>query len=122
LTSNPDDAYNVGMAELLGTFEQAVLLAIIRLGDGAYGRAILHQVQDSLGRALSAGAVYTTLDRLEQRGLVDSKLAEGTPVRGGRARRYYTVVAEGNRALADTQRTLTKMWGGVKLPIWVKPL
>jgi PadR family transcriptional regulator PadR len=110
------------MAELLGTFEQAVLLAIVRLGDDAYGRAILHQVQESLGRTLSAGAVYTTLDRLEQRGLIDSNLAEGTPIRGGRVRRYYSVVAEGNHALAEAQRALTKMWRGVKLPVSVKPL
>jgi PadR family transcriptional regulator, regulatory protein PadR len=109
------------MAELLGTFEQAVLLAILRLGDEAYGRAILHQLQETLARTLSAGAIYTTLDRLEQRGLVGSRLADGTSVRGGRARRYYTVAAEGRRALADTQQALTKMWSGIKLPALVKP-
>jgi PadR family transcriptional regulator, regulatory protein PadR len=113
-------AYIVGMSDLLGTFEQAVLLAILRLGDGAYGRAVLHQVQESLTKSVAAGAVYTTLDRLEQRGLIDSRLAKGTAIRGGRARRYYVVAAMGNRALADAQKTLAKMWQGVKVPAAVK--
>ena len=108
------------MADLMGTFELAVLLALLRLGDRAYGRAVLHQVQESLGRSVAAGAVYTTLDRLEQRGFVHSRLAAGTAIRGGRMRRYYTVTAEGSRALADAKVTLTNMWRGVKLPAAVK--
>jgi PadR family transcriptional regulator PadR len=109
------------MADLLGTFEQAVLLAIFRLEDAAYGRAVLNQVQELLLRDVSAGSVYTTLDRLEVRGLVFSKLAEGTPARGGRARRYYTVSAEGMRALSDARKALTTMWANIKLPIKVQP-
>jgi PadR family transcriptional regulator PadR len=108
------------MADLLGTFEQAVLLAILRLGEDAYGRAILRQVQISLGRNVAAGAIYTTLDRLEQRGFVNSKLAPGAAMRGGRARRYYVVAAEGKRVLTDARKTLAKMWQGVKLPVGVK--
>jgi PadR family transcriptional regulator len=109
-------AYNVNMAELLGTFEQAVLLAIIHLGAHAYGRTILHQVQESLKRNVSAGSVYTTLDRLERRGLIRSHLAEGTPARGGRARRYYAVAAEGVRALNDAHKTITAMWRSIQWP------
>jgi DNA-binding PadR family transcriptional regulator len=120
LTLSPSYAYIVGMADLLGTFEQAVLLSILRLGEDAYGRAILRQVQVSLGRDVAAGAIYTTLDRLEQRGFVASKLAPGTAIRGGRARRYYVVAAAGKRVLADAQKTLAKMWQGVKLPVEVK--
>jgi DNA-binding PadR family transcriptional regulator len=108
------------MADLLGTFEQAVLLAVLRLGEDAYGRAILRQVQVSLARDVAAGAIYTTLDRLEQRGFVASKLAPGTAIRGGRARRYYMIAAAGNRELADAQKTLAKMWQGVKLPVGVE--
>jgi DNA-binding PadR family transcriptional regulator len=104
------------MAELLGTFEQAVLLAILRLGDEAYGRGILHQVQESLEREVSAGAVYTTLDRLENRGLLRSKLAAGTAVRGGRARRYYSVAASGVHALNEAHKTITTMWRGMQWP------
>jgi DNA-binding PadR family transcriptional regulator len=109
------------MADLLGTFEQGVLLAIFRLGADAYGRAILNQVQGLLLRNVSAGSVYTTLDRLEVRGLVSSNLAEGTPARGGRARRYYTVSDEGLHALSDARRALTSMWENIKLPIQVRP-
>ena len=104
------------MADLLGGFEQAVLLAILRLGSEAYVRTILHAVQESLKRKVAAGAVYTTLDRLETRGLLRSKLAEGTPVRGGRPRRYYTVAAEGIRALNDAHETLSEMWSGIQWP------
>jgi len=121
LTRTQVYVYIVGMADLMGTFELSVLLAILRLGDRAYGRAVLHQVQESLGRSVAAGAVYTTLDRLEQRGLVHSKLAAGTAIRGGRARRYYAATAHGSRALTEAKETLTKMWQGVKLPVAVKP-
>jgi len=121
LTEGQLYVYIVDMADLMGTFELSVLLAILRLGDGAYGRAVLHQVQESLGRNVAAGAVYTTLDRLEQRGLVHSKLAAGTAIRGGRARRYYAATAHGSSALAEAKETLTKMWQGVKLPVTVKP-
>ncbi len=104
------------MGDLLGTFEQAVLLAVLRLGGDAYGRAILHEAQESLKRHVSAGAVYTTLDRLEKRGLLRSKLAEGTPVRGGRPRRYYTVAAQGIRGLNDAHETLSGLWRGIQWP------
>lgn len=104
------------MADLLGTFEQSVLLSILGLGGEAYGRAILNGVQESLRRNVSAGAVYSTLERLEASGLVTSKLAVGTPVRGGRARRYYAVAAAGRRALSETRRALTAIWKNVKLP------
>lgn len=104
------------MADLLGTFEQSVLLSIVGLGDEAYGRAILNGVQESLKRAVSAGAVYSTLERLEASGLVRSRLAAGTAVRGGRARRYYTVAAAGRRALSETRAALTAIWENAKLP------
>jgi PadR family transcriptional regulator len=104
------------MADLLGAFEQALLLAILRLGGDAYGRAILHEAQESLRREVSAGAVYTTLDRLERRGLLRSRLAAGTPVRGGRPRRYYAVAAEGIRAINDAHKTLSDMWRSIQWP------
>jgi DNA-binding PadR family transcriptional regulator len=104
------------MAEVLGTFEQAVLLAIVHLGADAYGRAILHQVQTSLRRNISAGSVYTTLDRLEARALIASSLADGTPARGGRPRRYYKVAAEGVRALDEAHQIMTALWKSVKWP------
>jgi DNA-binding PadR family transcriptional regulator len=108
------------MADLLGTFEQSVLLSILSLGENAYGRAILNGVQESLRRGVSAGAVYSTLERLEASGMTKSRLVAGTAVRGGRARRYYTVTAAGRRALSETRRALTAIWGNAKLPAEVK--
>jgi DNA-binding PadR family transcriptional regulator len=105
------------MADLLGTFEQSVLLSILSLGEGAYGRAILNRVQGSLQRNVTAGAVYSTLERLEASSLVRSRLAAGTAVRGGRARRYYTVMAAGQRALSETRRALTAIWQNAQLPV-----
>jgi DNA-binding PadR family transcriptional regulator len=105
------------MSELLGTFEQSVLLSILGLRADAYGRAILNRAQEQLGRKVAAGAVYATLERLEAQGLVSSRLTDGTPVRGGRARRYYSVAAEGQRALSDTRRALTSMWKDAQLPV-----
>jgi len=109
------------MADLLGTFEQSVLLSILNLGEGAYGRAILNGVQESLQRRISAGAVYSTLERLEASGLVRSRLEAGTAVRGGRARRYYNVPAGGRRALSETRRALTAIWGNVELRAEARP-
>ncbi len=118
MTAGPLDAYNVGiMAELLGTFEQAVLLAVVKLAKEAYGRAILRSVQVDLDREVAAGAVYATLDRLEQKGLLSSRLEEGTPIRGGRARRYYRVTAAAANALNESKAVLEQMWRGAKWPL-----
>ena len=74
------------MAEILGAFEQAVLLALVRLGDEAYGRAIMKEVTERLEREVAAGAVHATLERLQKKELITSRLGAGTPVRSGRAR------------------------------------
>ena len=105
------------MADVLGSFEQAVLLGIIRLGREAYGRAILKEVQARLERDVAAGAVHATLDRLERKGLVSSRLGAGTAIRDGRARRYYSVEAAGVRALHDAREALEHVWRGVTWPL-----
>lgn len=109
------------MIEMLGTFEQMVLLAVVGLGDGAYGRAVFRDVQQVFdgSRTVSAGAMYTTLDRLESKGLVTSRLEEGTPDRKGRARRFYRISAAGASALTETRRTLQTMWKGKVWPLEV---
>lgn len=109
------------MAELLGTFEQIVLLAVLLQGDDAYGRAILREVEQAVSgaRTVAAGAVYSTLDRLESKGLLSSKLAEGTANRGGRKRRFYRVTARGSRALSDARTTLESLWNSITWPIEV---
>src|SRR6476646_9726136 len=92
--------YNVdNVAEHLGVFEQAVLLSLAHprtpLGRERYGRAILKEVQHRLQREVSAGAVYATLDRLEEKALISSWVAPGSALRGGRPRRHYAIEAEG---------------------------
>jgi PadR family transcriptional regulator PadR len=113
--------YNVGtVAEFLGAFEQAVLLAVWNLAEDAYGRAILRGAQSALERQAAAGAVYATLDRLEQKGLLASRLDEGTPVRAGRARRYYRLTAVGIKALNESKAALEQMWRGATWPLEAK--
>jgi PadR family transcriptional regulator, regulatory protein PadR len=109
------------MAEHLGALEQAVLLALVRprteLGKEAYGRAILKEVQHRLGRDVAAGAVYSTLDRVEAKGLVSSRLGPGTPVRGGRPKRHYTINADGIRALNEAKAAINRLWAGLRSPL-----
>ncbi len=106
--------------ETIGQFEQAVLVALIRLGKDAYGRAILNEVQERLARDVSAGAVYATLERLEAKGLASSKLAPGTAIRGGRARRYFAPTGAGVRALNDAKSATDMLWRGLVWPLRVR--
>src|SRR5258708_24383634 len=101
------------MADSLGLFEQAVLLAVIELGDAAYGRAILAQVQVRLKRAVAPGAVHATLNRLEGKRLLKSRLGPGTEIRAGHPRRYYVVHAKGRVALNDARETVDNICQGV---------
>jgi DNA-binding PadR family transcriptional regulator len=109
------------MNELLGSFEQIVLLAVLGLEDEAYGRAILRAVQSASGegRSISAGAIYATLDRVEAKGLLSSRIEKGTPIRGGRARRFYRLTPLGASALNEARRTLERMWKGKRWPLEV---
>ena len=108
------------MAEVLGAFEQAVLLGILRLGRDAYGRAILKDVQARLARDVAPGAVHATLERLERKKLVSSALGPGTPVRAGRARRYYGLTPSAVRALNDARAAADSIWHGLKWPLTAK--
>ena len=105
------------MADVLGPFEQAVLLEVLRLEEDAYGRAILKAVQSRLERDVAAGAIHATLERLQHKGLLSSRLGPGTPVRAGRPRRYYRVQPAGMRALDDARRTFNNIWRGLKWPV-----
>ena len=105
------------MADVLGSFEQAVLLAVVRLGRDAYGRAILKEVQARTERDVAAGAVHATLERLENRGLLSSRAGAGTAVRAGRPRRYYRVQPAGIRALNDARAAVETIWDGLVWPL-----
>jgi PadR family transcriptional regulator PadR len=100
----------------LGDFEQIVLLAILRLGDKAYGVTIRHEITAQTERNISPGALYTTLDRLEDKGLVTSRFGDPTPERGGRAKRYFRVSAKGIEAVARAQRSYQRLMRGLNLP------
>jgi PadR family transcriptional regulator, regulatory protein PadR len=94
----------------LGEFERAVLMAIARLGSDAYGVPIKQILENRLGRRVSTGAVYTTLDRLEEKGFVTSWLGEPSAVRGGRAKRFYRVEADGSAALSESRDVTSALW------------
>lgn len=108
------------MADVLGAFEQAVLLAIVRLGRDAYGRAILKEVEARLDREIAPGAVHATLNRLQTKALVSSRVGSGTPIRDGRARRFYTVEADGVQALNDARTAMNNIWQGFDRPLKIR--
>ena len=108
------------MAEILGSFEQAILLSLLNpstdFGKKGYGRAVLKEVQARLGREVSAGAVYATLDRLESKGLLSSRTEAGGEARDNRPRRYYKVEQAGIVALREARTANERLWAGVRLP------
>jgi len=95
---------------MLGSLELVVLLAVIRLGDHAYGVPVAREVVRASRCGWPVASVYAALDRLQVKGLVASEMGEPTPERGGRAKRYFRVTAKGLRAARDTQRTLAVFW------------
>ena len=97
----------------MGGFELLVLLALIRLGDEAYGVPISEAIEESSGKEVAMGSVYITLERLEQKGLVSSRLGEPTAERGGRAKTYFRITAKGLREVRQARRTLMNLWQGV---------
>jgi PadR family transcriptional regulator, regulatory protein PadR len=102
------------MADYLGEFEQLILMALLRLGDDAYGVTIRDVLRDRAGREASFGAIYSTLRRLEHKGLVKSFLGDPEPVRGGRAKKHVTVTARGRQAVREAQRAFGRMADGLK--------
>lgn len=98
----------------LGEFEQLVLIAIVRLGDDAYGATVRREIEERARRRLSISAVYTTLDRLEQKGLVRSRIGDPTPQRGGRRRKYFALQPPGARALRMAYNAFDAMTAGLE--------
>jgi DNA-binding PadR family transcriptional regulator len=94
----------------LGNFELIVMLALIRLGENAYGVPIAREIEAKGGREVSLAGIYATLDRLEAKALVSSQLGDPTPERGGRAKRYFQVTPKGLREVRQTQRALQRLW------------
>ena len=104
----------MGTTKFLGEFEQMVLLAILHLQDGAYGRAIREELQAKANRTVTHGASYVTLDRMVAKGLLESELKEPGEGRGGRAKRYFRVTPAGVQALRESRAALQNLWNGLE--------
>jgi PadR family transcriptional regulator PadR len=105
------------MADRLGSFELLVLLAVLRLDDGAddaYGVPIRRDIERRTGRVVSPGAIYTALDRLERRGHVHSRLGDPTPQRGGKRKRHYRLTAKGAAEVRRAQADIARMARGLQ--------
>ena len=89
------------------------MLALARIGEGAYGVPIAREIREHSGRPVVVGSVYAALERLAGKGLVTSELGEPTPERGGRAKRYFRLTSRGIREARDAQRTLIRLWRGI---------
>ena len=101
------------MTRMLTDFELMILLAVLRVGDDAYGVRIAREIERTAGRRVMLAAVYAALERLEQQDLVKAIMGEPTPERGGRAKRFYTVTARGIRNVKQTQQALQSLWRGL---------
>ena len=102
------------MGKYLGEFEQAVLLAVMRTGQGAYGLRIRRELESRTGQRVSHGAAYITLDRLVSKGLLESRLDDANDRRGGRRKRYFRVTEDGLIALRASRERLLSLWKGIE--------
>jgi PadR family transcriptional regulator, regulatory protein PadR len=98
---------------LLTDFELLILLAILRIGDEAYGVPIAGEIEAVTNRPVTRASIYTALDRLQRMGLVSSEMGDPTPERGGRAKKFFSVTASGLKAVKEAQRTFSTMWKGL---------
>jgi DNA-binding PadR family transcriptional regulator len=94
-------------------FEQQVLLAVWRLGDGAYGGSVREELETRTGRDVAQGAVYITLVRLEKKGLLRSRLSDPTPVRGGKAKRVFEILPAGMQGVQAAREAMDRLWDGL---------
>lgn len=99
--------------DFVGEFELYVLLALAHQGDEAYGVTIRREIEERTGRTIAIGAVYATLARLEEKGLVQYRISDPQPVQGGRSRKYFTLTAAGTRALRHSTAMLARMMAGL---------
>ncbi|HUA01939.1 MAG TPA: helix-turn-helix transcriptional regulator [Candidatus Aquilonibacter sp.] len=100
--------------DYLSEFELMVLLAVLRLGDEAYGVPISREIEQQSGREVALGSVYAALERLEEKDLVQSEFGEPTPQRGGRAKKYFRVTRKGLREARQARNALLNLWQGLR--------
>ena len=108
----------VEKSETLGQFEQLVLTAVHSLGDGAYGVPIHAKVSEMSGKGVNTGSIYVALDRLSEKGMLSSAYSDPTPERGGKARRFYRLEPQGQRALRDALETARRMSEAIEESPW----
>ena len=101
-------------APIVGEFEHFVLLALVRLGNGAFGASIRREIRERTGRDASVGTVYMTLARLEKKKMIASYVGIPSPHRGGRRRKHYLIDAEGQKALGRSWRAFVAMADGME--------
>ncbi len=101
---------------MVGVFEEMVLLALVRYGPDAYGVSVRQDIEGGVGRDIAMGAVYATLDRLQDKGMVSSRSGDPDPIRGGHPRRYFLIQAPGIAALRRARLVRDAIWDGVRLP------
>lgn len=101
--------------KFLGEFEQMLMLALLQLKDQAYGAEIRQLLDKQVSRTVAIGAIYSTLERLERKGMVTSWLGESTPERGGRAKRYFMVTAQGQSALKRAKDAMDTLWQSITI-------
>ena len=99
--------------DYLGNFDLMLLLALLRLGEDAYGVTISQELEQHTDREVVIASVYARLERLQERGLVTSRLGDATPERGGRAKRFFRITSAGIREVRDARRSLMNMWKGL---------
>lgn len=100
----------------LGEFEEVVLLAVAILAGDAYGAAITNEIEQQMGRSVNLGAVHAALARLEEKGLLSSRLGGATAERGGRSKRFFTITMAGNKALDNIRELRNRMWNAIPKP------
>lgn len=100
-------------ANVPSDFEQQVLLAVWRLADKAYGASVRDELEARTGRPVAQGAVYVTLVRLEKKGWLRSRLSDPTPVRGGKAKRYFEILPAGVEGVTAARETMERLWEGL---------
>ena len=99
--------------ESLGEFEQCLLVAVVHLGQEAYGVTIRQEIERRTDREVAIGALYTSLDRLERKGYLRSAMSDPTPERGGRSKRYFALTARGGAVLRQSRDRMARMWAGL---------
>ena len=100
----------------LGEFEQVVLLAVLRLDDNAYGVTIRKEIRECADRSPAPGALYNSLDRLEDKGMVTSRFGDPTPQRGGRPKRLFAVTPKGIEAISRAQSAYRRLMKDITIP------